>query len=292
MSADDLTALALPAFMVAIALEAVFAYKQQKGWYEGKDTLLSLGLLALSAVIDLVPKAMAVWVFYQLYHLSPWQAVLAPSLMSWCLLFVLDDLIYYWFHRCNHEVRLFWAGHEAHHSARLMNFGTALRQGVGERIHKYWFWTPLPLLGFDPAMVLTMIALNLIYQFWVHTETVKQLPGWVEFLFNTPKHHRVHHAANLRYLDQNHGGVLIIWDRFFGTFAEEQPDDPPVYGLTKNLVGYNPFSYAVAGYQSLWRDLVLAKTWTDRIKILLKPPGWQVDGPDLSARQRRLAAGL
>ena len=125
-------------------------------WYQPRDTALSLGLLVLSALIDVLPKALAVVVFYQLYELSPLKTVVGTHWWAWCLLFVLDDLIYYWFHRANHEVRLFWAGHEAHHSAQIMNFGTALRQGVGERIHKYWFWLPLPLLGFHPVMVLTM----------------------------------------------------------------------------------------------------------------------------------------
>lgn len=291
VTADELTGLALPAFALAIGLEALFSYRMQKQWYRPKDTGLSLGLLVLSALIDLVPKTLAVGLFYVCYNLSPWQSVFEPSVAAWLLLFVLDDFIYYWFHRANHEIRLFWAGHEAHHSARLMNFGTALRQGVGERLHKYWFWIPLPLLGFDPGMVLTMIAFNLIYQFWVHTETVTRLPVWVEFIFNTPSHHRVHHASNIRYLDQNHGGVLIIWDRLFGTFAEESADEPPVYGLTKNIEGYNPWEFAIAGYRALWRDLAAAETWKDRLRLLYKAPGWQ-PGNDLSAKSRRAAVGL
>ena len=289
LTADSINQHALPAFLLAILVEALVSFVYQKSWYQPRDTVLSLGLLVLSALIDVLPKALAVVVFYQLYELSPLKTVVGTHWWAWCLLFVLDDLIYYWFHRANHEVRLFWAGHEAHHSAQIMNFGTALRQGVGERIHKYWFWLPLPLLGFHPVMVLTMISINLAYQFWVHTETVDKLPAWFEWIFNTPSHHRVHHGSNVAYLDQNHGGVLIIWDRFFGTFAEEIPERPVVYGLTKNLEGRNPLYFAVAGYLALWRDLKACQTASQRFGILFKAPGWHFEGPDLRAKTRRAA---
>ena len=131
---------ALPIFILAILVEALVSWRYQRGWYAPKDTALSLGLLVLSAVVDLLPKGLAVYLFYQLYAVSPFSQVLQGQWWAWPLLFVLDDFIYYWFHRANHEIRLFWAGHQAHHSATLMNFGTALRQGVGERLHKYFFW--------------------------------------------------------------------------------------------------------------------------------------------------------
>ncbi len=198
MTADQVMQYALPAFVLAIVVEAIFSWRYQRGWYAPKDTALSLGLLVLSSLVDLLPKLLAVFLFYQLYAISPFSETLHGRWWAWPLLFVLDDFIYYWFHRANHEIRLFWAGHQAHHSATLMNFGTALRQGVGERLHKYFFWLPLPLLGFDPGMVLLMISLNLIYQFWVHTESVKKLPTWIEFVMNTPSHHRVHHASNVQ----------------------------------------------------------------------------------------------
>ena len=129
---------------------------------------------------------------------------------------------YYWFHRMNHEVRLFWAGHVPHHSSLQLNLGTALRKGVGERIHKYLFWVWIPLLGFDVMMIFVMISVNLLYQFFVHTEVINKFPKPIEWIFNTPSHHRIHHASNIRYLDCNHAGVLIIWDRLFGTFSEEK----------------------------------------------------------------------
>jgi sterol desaturase/sphingolipid hydroxylase (fatty acid hydroxylase superfamily) len=291
LTAEQAVQFALPIFILAILVEALVSWRYQRGWYAPKDTALSLGLLVLSSVVDLLPKVLAVYLFYQLYAVSPFSQVLQGQWWAWPLLFVLDDFIYYWFHRANHEIRLFWAGHQAHHSATLMNFGTALRQGVGERLHKYFFWLPLPLLGFDPVMVLSMISLNLIYQFWVHTESIDRLPAWIEFVLNTPSHHRVHHASNVRYLDCNHGGVLIIWDRWFGTFSGESSDTPLQYGLTKNFEGYNPLGYAVAGYQSLWQDLIRSQTWRERLGYLLLAPGWNEDGQDRRAKTLR-ALGL
>jgi len=202
-------------------------------------------------------------------------------------LFFLDDFSYYWFHRSNHEIRLLWAGHVNHHSSEYLNFGTALRQGVGERVHKMVFWLWLALLGFDAGMILTMIGLNLIYQFWVHTEVVRQLPAWVEGVFNTPSHHRVHHASNTRYLDCNHAGVLIIWDRLFGTFSPETDSEPPVYGLTSNVDTFNPVRVLFHEYVSLWHDVRRAPGWRNKVAYVFRAPGWSHDGQDRRARTLR-----
>jgi len=222
ISTDSFTAIALPLFVLAIALEALISLRQQRNVYAAKDFGVSVIMLLLSSLVDFLPKLVAFIVFLYLHELSPLRDLVQRQWWAWLLLFFLDDFVYYWFHRANHEVRFFWAGHVPHHSSIKLNFGTALRQGVGERVHKYFFWVPLPLLGFDPLMIFTIISLNLIYQFWVHTELVKKLPRGIEWLFNTPSHHRVHHASNLCYLDRNHAGVLIFWDRMFGTFSEER----------------------------------------------------------------------
>ena len=174
-----------------------------------------------------------------------------------------------------------------HHSSQRLNFATALRQGVGERLHKYLYWLWLPLLGFDVAMILTMISLNLFYQFWIHTPAIGRLPRPIEWLFNTPSHHRVHHASDPIYLDRNHGGVLIVWDRLFGTFQEELPDHPPTYGLTRNLENSNPWNVLIHEYRGIWRDVLRAKRWPVRLRYLFGPPGWQHDGEDFSARALR-----
>ncbi len=173
-----------------------------------------------------------------------------------------------------------------------MNLGTALRQGVGERLHKFFFWIWIPLLGFDALMLFIVISVNLFYQFWVHTEVVKKLPNWFEAVFNTPSHHRVHHASNIRYLDCNHAGVFIIWDKLFGTFSPEESFEKPVYGLTKNIDTYNPLKVATHEYAAIWRDVKRAKKWSDKFKYIFYAPGWSHDGVDKRAKVLRKKMGL
>ena len=290
LSNDRFTAIALPLFVLAIGLEAAFSWRKHRNLYVGRDFLTSMSMLIFSAIVDSAPKVAAFIVFYHLHEWSPLRDVVGRQAWAWVLLFFLDDMIYYWFHRSNHEVRLLWAGHVPHHSSVKLNFGTALRQGVGERLHKYLFWLPLPLLGFDPLMIFTIIALNLIYQFWVHTELVHKMPAMVEWIFNTPSHHRVHHASNIQYLDCNHAGVLIIWDRLFGTFSEELDDCPPRYGLTKNINTYNPLKVAAAEYANLFHDVFQAKTTKDKLRYLFLAPGWAPEGRDHRARTLRAQA--
>jgi sterol desaturase/sphingolipid hydroxylase (fatty acid hydroxylase superfamily) len=288
---DNLTSFAAPVFLLAIAIEIIVARQQRRDLYSAKDTLTSLSMLILSAVVELAPKILAFTAFLALHEISPLRDIVGRQWWAWMALFFLDDFTYYWFHRANHEVRLLWAGHVPHHSSVRLNFGTALRQGVGERLHKFVFWLWLPLLGFDALMIFTMISINLIYQFWVHTELVRRLPAPVEWVFNTPSHHRVHHASNLPYLDCNHAGVLVIWDRLFGTFALERQAEPPVYGLTHNIDSQNPLSVATHEYGAIWRDCRRATRWRDRLRYLFLAPGWSHDGEDRRARVLREQAG-
>ncbi len=291
MLQDDLSVLAVPVYLAAILFEAWHSRRHQLNRYRLGDTLASLSMLLASAVVELLPRLLALAIFFQLHELSPLRDVVGRQWWAWLLLFLLDDFTYYWFHRANHEVRLLWAGHVNHHSSRYLNFGTALRQGVGERVHKFLFWLWLPLLGFDPAMIVTVIGINLFYQFWVHTQAVGKLHPWIEAVFNTPSHHRVHHGSNVRYLDRNHGGVLIVWDRLFGTFSEERDDDPVVYGLTTNIDSDNPWTVLSHEYRAIGRDLRRATRWGDRLRYLLLAPGWSHDGPDKRAEVLRLNAG-
>jgi sterol desaturase/sphingolipid hydroxylase (fatty acid hydroxylase superfamily) len=174
---------------------------------------------------------------------------------SWVVLFFAEDLCYYWFHRSHHGVRLLWAAHVNHHSSRYFNLSTALRQPWFTPITGPIFWLPLALLGYSPPMILTAQAASLLYQFWIHTELVGRLPFPLEFVLNTPSHHRVHHGKNGAYLDRNHGGVLIVWDRLFGTFASENARDPVRYGLTHDIASYNPFSIAVHEFIAMASDV-------------------------------------
>lgn len=284
---DPLLAWMLPTYIAALCLSAGYSAMRQRGWYQGADSAVSLVMLIASAVVDVLPKLALVWLMLLLAPLSPWADIIERQWWAWALLFVLDDLCYYLFHRSNHEWRILWAGHVNHHSSRYFNLATALRQGVGERIPKYVYWLPLPLLGFDVAMILVMISFNLFYQFWIHLPGVPKLAAPIEYVLNTPSHHRVHHASNPRYLDRNHGGVLIIWDRLFGTFQEELDAEPPIYGLTKNLTTNHPWTVLSHEYRALWADMKRASRWRDRRSYMFGPPGWQHDGPDRSARALR-----
>jgi sterol desaturase/sphingolipid hydroxylase (fatty acid hydroxylase superfamily) len=289
---DDLSLIALPLYFLAIAVEALWSKKKHLGLYRASDTVASLSMMVFSVLVEFLPRLVAIAIMIQLHAISPLRGVIGHQWWAWLLLFLLDDFTYYWFHRANHEIRLFWAGHVNHHSSQFMNFGTALRQGVGERIHKFVFWLWLPLLGFDPAMIITMISISLFYQFWIHTRSVGKLHPWIEAVFNTPSHHRVHHGSNVRYLDCNHGGILIIWDRLFGTFSPELPRDPVVYGLTTNIGSDNPLLVLSHEYRAIAADVSRAGSWRDRIRYLLLAPGWSHDGPDKRARVLRASQGL
>lgn len=284
---DDLSLFAMPLFLLAIGLEAWWSRRRQLNLYRRADTVASLAMGLLSLAVEILPRLAALAAMVALHDISPLRDVVGRQWWAWLALFFLDDFTYYWFHRANHEVRLFWAGHVNHHSSQYLNFGTALRQGIGERLHKFLFWLWLPLLGFDPAMIITMISISLFYQFWVHTQGVGHLHPAVEAVFNTPSHHRVHHGSNVRYLDRNHGGMLIIWDRMFGTFSAERDDEPVVYGLTTNLESDNIAWIAGHEYVAIGRDLKRADSWGARLRYLFLAPGWSHDGPDKRANVLR-----
>jgi sterol desaturase/sphingolipid hydroxylase (fatty acid hydroxylase superfamily) len=289
-SKDDLIYYFLPIFFLALALEWRHNRKKNLDLFEAGDTKASLWMMFFVSFVDLAPKLLAFVAFYYLAPLSPLAEVVQRQWWAWVLLFFLDDFIYYWFHRLNHQVRLMWAGHVSHHSAIKMNFATALRQGVGERVHKYAFWLPLPLLGFDPLMIFTMMSLNLFYQYWLHTELIGKLPNWFELVFNTPSHHRVHHASNISYLDCNHGGVLIIWDRMFASFSKEVDSEKVKYGLTQNITSLRPIYVATHEYAAIMRDVARAERWKDKLGYLFLAPGWSHDGDD--KRSKTLRASL
>lgn len=289
---DDLIYLFLPIFLLALLLEILVDRKKSLQLFEKKDSIASLWMAVFVVFVDVLPKFGALVLFYMLHSISPLADVVGRQWWAWLALFFLDDITYYFLHRANHEVRLLWAGHVSHHSAVKMNFATALRQGVTERVHKYAFWLPLPLLGFDPLMIFTMMSFSLFYQFWLHTELIGKLPQWYENVFNTPSHHRVHHASNIRYLDCNHGGTLIIWDKLFGTFSRELDSEPVVYGLTTNLTSYNPFYVVTHEYWSILADIKRASTLGDKFSYVFKAPGWSHDGEDKRSKVLRARLGL
>lgn len=240
--------------------------------YEAKDTRASLGMGGGALVVMALYKAATLVLYTALFvYLAPWHLP-TGTWWYWAALFFVIDFAWYCYHRFSHRVRIGWAAHQAHHSSEYFNLGTALRQKWNPWLEGL-FWVPLPLLGFSPWTIYVMFGFNLIFQFFVHTETVGKLPRPVEYVFNTPSHHRVHHASDAEYLDRNYGGVLIIWDRMFGTFTEER--HRPTYGLTKPVGTYNVLTLQYHEYGSILRDVRSARRLRDKLGYVLAPPGWQ-----------------
>ena len=279
LSYPDVVTLAVPLFIALILVELVWiALRGRGGRYETRDAVASL-VMGAGNVAEGILLGFVAWAFYMvLWDLTPLD--LGTSWPVVLLCFVLDDLRYYWVHRFGHRSRWVWASHVNHHSSQHYNLTTALRQTwTGTFTFMMVVRAPLILLGFHPAMVLFVGGLNLIYQFWIHTEAIGRLPRWIEAVMNTPSHHRVHHGRNPRYLDVNYAGVFIIWDRMFGTFVPEQEADRPEYGLVHNLGTFNPIRLAFHEWVGIWRDVTQRDiTWRDRFNYCFAPPGWSHDG--------------
>ncbi|TPG52759.1 sterol desaturase family protein [Sphingomonas glacialis] len=277
MDLPDPVHYAVPGFIALVLAEMIVARVKDRTRYEPKDTLVSLALglgstVAGALTVGLV-FALSLWV---------WQFRLFDIGYAWywfVLAFVLDDLFYYVFHRSAHRVRWFWASHVIHHSSQHYNLSTALRQTwTGFVSLSFLFRLPLLLIGFPPAMLVFVAGLNLIYQFWIHTETIDRMPRWFEAVMNTPSHHRVHHATNPRYLDTNYAGVFIVWDRLFGTFEPERADDRPRYGIVKNLGSFNLLWAASHEWIGIAQDVWRAPGLRAKFGYLVMPPGWSHDG--------------
>ncbi len=296
---SNLLLYAIPGFLLSLWLERLWTSRAAasnaaaggaplKG-YETRDTLASLAMAVGNVIISAFSTlgAVAIWqLAYQHRLLS------TPSLgaWSWPILLLGEDLCYYWFHRAHHEIRLFWAAHVNHHSSRYFNLSTALRQPWFTPFTGPLFWLPLAVLGFPPERILFAQALSLLYQFWIHTEAIRRLPRPLEWLLNTPSHHRVHHGKNALYLDRNHGGVLILWDRLFGSFEAET--EPAHYGLTHDIETFNPLRIAVHEWQALGRDVSRAKSLREAATYLFAAPGWSPDGSSQTAFELRRAVRI
>ena len=265
---------AIPFFILLLVVEAIsfrHYHEDELVGYELADTRTSLTMGLGNVAVNVAWKAVVVTIYAALYELTPLRLD-SHDWWVWPLLFFADDLAYYWFHRISHVCRFFWASHVVHHSSRHFNLSTALRQTWVPMTYLP-FWLPLLLVGFPPWMVLLAQSWSLIYQFGLHTERIGRLPRPVEAVFNTPSHHRVHHGANEEYLDRNYGGILIIWDRLFGSF---EPEGERVrYGPTKNINTFNPVRVAFHEYIALWHDIRRAPSWRVRGQLLWHGPGWR-----------------
>ena len=271
-SMTGLVQLAIPGFILLLILEAIAAAIMRRDLYEIKDTAASLTMGVGNLMVGLFSKAVQFSVLVFLYKFAIFK--LGYVWWAWVLAFFADEFSYYWFHRTSHEVRLFWASHVIHHSSQRYNLSTALRQTWTGGFMSFIFWLWMPIVGFPPMMILTMNAVSLLYQFWIHTELVRTM-GPLEKVMNTPSHHRVHHGSNAKYIDRNHGGTLIIFDRLFGTFEAEDPADPPHFGLTKNLNSFNPLRIAFHEWIDIARDVWQVRGWKNKLRAVFGNPSWQ-----------------
>ncbi|MFI5123118.1 MAG: sterol desaturase family protein [Vicinamibacteria bacterium] len=270
---------AIPFFVLLLVLEYL-SFRQVRAenegliGYEPRDTRTSLTMGLGNVVINFAWKFAVLAAYVAIYELTPLR-LSADDWWVWVLLFFADDFSYYWFHRISHESRGFWASHVVHHSSQHYNLSTALRQTwVPMTYFPFWLW--MPAVGFEPWMVLLAQAWSLIYQFWIHTEKIRKLPRWFEAIFNTPSHHRVHHGVNDQYLDRNYGGILIIWDRLFGTY---EPEGERVrYGVTTQLRTHRPVRVAFHEYIAMWHDIKRAARFRDKLGVVFRGPGWTPPG--------------
>jgi sterol desaturase/sphingolipid hydroxylase (fatty acid hydroxylase superfamily) len=276
--------IAIPLFVILVLVELYLTVKLKSENYTQLDTFGSLTMGVGSMLVGIATKVIvyAAYSFVYQYRLFSFEMTI-PVII---LLFFLDDFCYYWFHRLSHSSRFLWASHSIHHSSQKYNLSTALRQTwTGDLTGTFLFWLVLPFIGFSPEWVITMKAISLIYQFWIHTEMIKKMPRWFELFFNTPSHHRVHHAVQAQYLDRNHAGVLIIWDKLFGTFVLE--NEKPVYGLVTNINTHNPFKIAFIEWKLILKDFKLKIPFTTKLKYFFMPPGWSHDNSRKTSAQMR-----
>lgn len=270
----DVVTWSIPAFLLLIVLEAfsfVFHADDDELGYERRDTVTSLTMGVGSIFFDIIWKIPALAVYVVLYQATPFRIDL--TWWSLVLMLVAYDFCYYWSHRSHHVIRILWASHVVHHSSQRFNLSTALRQ-TWTGATSWVFYLPMIALGVHPAVLAFAGSISLVYQFWIHTERIDRMWAPIEAVWNTPSHHRVHHASQGSYLDRNFAGMWIVWDRMFGSFEPEV--ERPTYGLTKNIETYNPVRVAFHEYAEIGRDLRTTRGLRSRVALLFRRPGWTV----------------
>jgi len=271
----------IPVFFLLIGIEILIDKSKKTGHYRLNDAISNINAGITEQVTGAFLKVFVVGIYIWLFDNYKLTEINATPL-TWVLLFVGVDFFYYWFHRLAHEINVLWGGHVVHHQSEDYNLSVALRQGAFQKFGSFLFYLPLALLGFNPIMFIVVSQIQTLYQFWIHTKTINLLPAPIEFVFNTPSHHRVHHGRNPKYIDKNHGGTLIIWDRLFGSFQREE--EAVVYGITKPLRTWNPLRVQLDFWKDLWIDLSKTNKFSDKLKLLFLPPGWfpnELGGPQI-----------
>ncbi len=270
----DYIVLSIPVFFILIGVEVLIAKISQSDLYRFNDAVTNISCGITQQITGVFTKTVLIVGYVYLYEHWRWFD-LQENWLTWLLLFIGVDFFYYWFHRLAHEISLFWGTHIVHHQSEEYNLSVALRQSSLQGFVSMIFYLPLAVIGFNPVSFVTINAFQTLYQFWIHTKTIHKLPAWIEFVFNTPSHHRVHHGRNPKYIDKNHGGTLIIFDRLFGTFQAEEEE--VVYGVTKPLASWNPVWANLDWYADMWKDLQRPMSWRDRLRLPFQRPGWLPD---------------
>ncbi len=266
----DYIALSVPVFFILIGVELAYNFYKKLDYYRLNDSISNLSQGIGQQLTGIFMKT-ALFFGYK-YIFEHWRFFDLPdTIWVWIILFIGVDFFYYWFHRMSHEVNALWAAHVVHHQSEEYNLTVALRQSWFQGWFSWVFYLPLAFMGFQPLMFLTLSAFNTLYQFWIHTRAIKTM-GFLEYILNTPSHHRVHHGSNPKYIDKNHAGTLIIWDRLFGTFQKEEEE--VYYGTTKPLASWNPVWANVHYWDELVRTARKATGLKDKINVFIKPPGW------------------
>ncbi len=263
--------LSIPIFFLLIGIELLVAKLSNSKLYRFNDAITNISCGLGQQILGVFLKSVLIIGYYFIYQHYRFFDI-ASSWQTWIILFIGVDFFYYWFHRVAHEVSVVWGSHVVHHQSEEYNLTVALRQGWVQGIFSTSFYLPLALIGFDPFSFLTINSFQTLYQFWIHTKTINKLPAPIEYIFNTPSHHRVHHGVNSKYIDRNHGGTLIIFDRLFGTFQEEE--ETVVYGVTQQPNSWNPLWLNIEYWVWMVSELKAASKWSDKFNILFNTPGW------------------
>jgi sterol desaturase/sphingolipid hydroxylase (fatty acid hydroxylase superfamily) len=273
--------LATPVFLGLIVLELLVGWRRGRNTYRLADAINSIGLGMMSQVVGLFTKAAAIGIYSAVYEHAALVRLPADAVWVWVVGLLFYDFCYYWLHRFGHTMALLWAAHSVHHQSEDYNLSTALRQTSSGWIAGWVFYLPMAVAGFPPQVFGVVALIDLLYQYWVHTQQIGKL-GWFDRWFCSPSNHRVHHAVNERYLDKNYGGILIVWDRLFGSFVEEDDAEPCIYGTIKPLRSWNPLWANLSFYAELARDSWHTRLWADKLRRWFAPPGWRP--ADVAAR--------
>ena len=267
----DAIALAIPVFFLLMGLELAWSAWSGRKVYRFNDFVANLGCGIGSQVVGAFSKTLVFVVYMWIYDHAR-LFTLPNTVVTWVVTFLLIDLLYYWFHRLSHEVNFLWAAHIVHHQSEEYNLSVALRQSWWQGLFSFWFYVPVALLGVHPIIIVTVGAFVTLYQFWIHTRAIGNM-GIFEHILNTPSNHRVHHGSDPKYIDRNHGGTLIIWDKLFGTFQNEEEE--PVYGITSPLGTWDPLKANFHYWSELIDQAKRCSSWKDKVLTFLKPPGWR-----------------